>query len=102
MSKRLDKYLCDKNIGTRSQVKALIQKGQVTINDEVIKKPETKVSDSDIVCCQGRVLSNEGLGRSLGRGRGNPFQYSCLENPMDRGARQATVHGVAKSWTRLK
>lgn len=59
MSKRLDKYLCDKNIGTRSQVKALIQKGQVTINDEVIKKPETKVSDSDIVCCQGRVLSNE-------------------------------------------
>jgi len=59
VSKRLDKYLCDKNIGTRSQVKALIQKGQVTINDEVIKKPETKVSDSDIVCCQGRVLSNE-------------------------------------------
>lgn len=59
MSKRLDKYLCDKNIGTRSQVKALIQKGQVTVNDEVIKKPETKVSDSDIVCCQGRVLSNE-------------------------------------------
>ena len=31
----------------------------------------------------------------------NPLQYSCLENPMDRGAWQATVHGVAKSWTRL-
>lgn len=59
MSKRLDKYLCDKNIGTRSRVKALIQKGQVTVNDEVIKKPETKVSDSDIVCCQGTILSNE-------------------------------------------
>ena len=34
-------------------------------------------------------------------GPGNPFQYSCLENPMDRGAWRATVHGVAKSWTRL-
>ena len=36
-------------------------------------------------------------GRSPGGGSGNPFQYSCLENPMDRGAWQATVHGVAKS-----
>ena len=36
-----------------------------------------------------------------GRGHGNPLQYSCLENPMDGGAWQATVHGVAKSWTRL-
>ena len=42
-----------------------------------------------------------GLGRSLGEGNGNPFQYSCLENPMDRGAWQATAHGVAKSRTRL-
>ena len=41
-----------------------------------------------------------GWGRSPGEGNGNPLQYSCLENPMDRGARQATVHGVAKSWTR--
>ena len=38
-----------------------------------------------------------GSGRSPGRDRGNPLQYSCLENPMDRGAWQATVHGVAKS-----
>ena len=42
-----------------------------------------------------------GLGRSLGEGNGNLLQYYCLENPMDRGAWQATVHGVAKSWTRL-
>ena len=35
-----------------------------------------------------------GLGRSPGGGHGNPFQYSCLGNPMDRGAWQATVHGV--------
>ena len=40
-------------------------------------------------------------GRSLGEGKGNPFQYSCLENPMDRGAWRAAVHGVTKSWTRL-
>ena len=38
-----------------------------------------------------------GLGRSPGEGNGNPFQYSCLENPMDRGAWPATVHGVAES-----
>jgi len=38
---------------------------------------------------------------SLGEGNGNPLQYSCLENPMDGGTWWATVHGVAKSWTRL-
>ena len=37
-----------------------------------------------------------GSGRSLAEGIGNPLQFSCLGNPMDRGARQATVHGVAK------
>ena len=40
-----------------------------------------------------------GLGRSPGEGNGNPLQYFCLENPTDRGAWQATVHGVAKSTT---
>ena len=43
-----------------------------------------------------------GLGRSPGGGHGNPFQYSCLEKPMDRGAWQATVNRVAKSQTQLK
>ena len=43
-----------------------------------------------------------GLGRSPGERHGNPLQYSYLENPRDRGARQATVHRVAKSWTQLK
>ena len=42
-----------------------------------------------------------GLGRSPGEGHGNPLQYSCLENSMDRRAWQATVHGAAKSQTRL-
>ena len=42
-----------------------------------------------------------GLGRSPGGGNGNQLQYSCLENSRDRGAWQATVHGVAKSWALL-
>ena len=48
------------------------------------------------------IGSIPGLGRSPGGGQGNPLQYSCLENPMDRGAQRATVHGVAKSQTQLK
>ena len=42
-----------------------------------------------------------GSGRFLGEGNDYPLQCSCLENPIDRGAWQATVLGVAKSWTRL-
>ena len=43
-----------------------------------------------------------GSERSPGEGNGYPLWYSCLENPTDRGAWQATVHGVTKSWTRLR
>ena len=43
-----------------------------------------------------------GSGRSPGGGHGNPFQYSCLDNPLDRRAWPATVHGVTKSHTQLK
>ena len=46
--------------------------------------------------------SIQGSGKFPSGGHGNPLQYSCLRNPMDRGAWQATVHRVAKSWTRLK
>ena len=53
-------------------------------------------------CNAGDLGSIPGSGRSPGEGNGNPFQYSCLENPMDRGAWWATVHRVAKSRTRLK
>ena len=45
--------------------------------------------------------SNPGLGRFLGGGHGNSLQYSCLENPMNRGALWTTVHRVTKSRTRL-
>ena len=50
----------------------------------------------------GNLGSIPGSGRSSGEGNGNPLQYYCLENPMDRVAWQATVHGVAKSRTRLR
>ena len=42
-----------------------------------------------------------GSGRSTGEGNGNSLQYSCLGNPMDRGAWRATVPGITKSWTQL-
>ena len=51
--------------------------------------------------CQCRRHKRSGLERYSGGGHGNPFQYSCLENPMDRGAWWATVHGVTKSWTQM-
>ena len=59
-------------------------------------------SDSkESACNVGDLGSIPGLGSFPGGRHGNPFQYSCLENPMDRGAWQATVHGVAKSRTWL-
>ena len=64
--------------------------GQISFVAQTVKRlstmPETRV----------RTL---GQGRSSGEGNGNPFHYSCLENPMDRGAWWAAVHGVTKSWT---
>ena len=59
--------------------------------DSVIKNPPANTGDTEDT---GLIL---GLGRSPGGGHGNPFQYSCLENPMDRGAWWAIVHMVAKS-----
>ena len=59
-------------------------------------------SDGKVSACnvgdQGSVPES---GRSPGEGSGTPLQYSCLKNPMDGGAWWATVHEVAKSWTRL-
>ena len=49
----------------------------------------------------GDVGSVSGLGRSPGGGNGNPLQYSCQDNSMDRGVRQAIVQRVTKSWTQL-
>ena len=52
-------------------------------------------------CSAGDPGSIPGSGRYAGEGNSNPVQYSCLENPLDRGAWQATVCGVAKSRTQL-
>ena len=59
-------------------------------------------SDSkESTCNAGNLDSISGSGRSPGGGYGHPLKYSCLENPMDRGAWWATVHGVSKSQTQL-
>ena len=57
--------------------------------------------DKESACHVGDLGLIPGLGRFPGGGHGNPFQYSCLENPIDRGAQQAIVHGMAMSQTRL-
>lgn len=67
---RLDKYLADMGMGTRSEVKQFIKKGQVLVNDEVVKKPECKVSttDDEIICCGQKVGYTE-------------FEYIMLNKP---------------------
>ena len=60
----------------------------------VVNNPSANAGDK-------RPGSSPGLGRSPGEGNSNTLQYSCLENPMDRGPWRATVHGVTKSRTRL-
>ena len=57
------------------------------------------LSSKESACNAGDAGSIAGSGRYPGEGKGNPLQDSCLENPMDRGALWATVHGVTKSWT---
>ena len=71
----------------------LILVSKVTL---VIKNPPANAGDAR------EVGSISGSGRSPGGGHGNPLQYSCLKNPMDREAWRATVHRVEKTWTRLK
>ena len=61
----------------------------------VVKNPPANAGD---VRDKGSI---PGLGRFLEGGNGNPLQYFCLKNPMDKGAWQATVHGVTESQTRL-
>ena len=67
---------------------------QVSQQALVVESQPAKAEDSD-------SSSTPGSGRSPGGGNGTPLQYSCLENPMDRGAWRATVHGATKSQTQL-
>ena len=59
---RLDKFLCEMGVGTRSEVKNYLKKGQVTVNEEIIKKPETKIDENkDTICFLGQPLSYEAV-----------------------------------------
>ena len=81
-------------LGIQIQIWLLYQRAfQVAL---VGKNPPTNAGD---IKDAGSI---PGSGRSSGRGNSNPFQYSCLGNPMDRRAWLATVHGIAKSQVRLK
>ena len=75
--------------------KAALVTQQASLVVQLIKNPPANAGDTR------DVGSIPGLGKSLGEGNGSPLQYSCLENPMDRGALWATVHEVATSRTRL-
>ena len=55
----------------------------------------------NLTASAGDTVSVPGSGRSSGEGNGNPLQYFCLENPMDRGTWWAIVRGVTKCWTQL-
>jgi len=59
------------------------------------------LSSKEFACQTGDMGLIPGSGRSPGKGNGNPLQYSCLGNPIDRRAWQATVHEVTKSQTQL-
>lgn len=81
---RLDKFLCEMNIGTRSQVKDYIRAGQITVNDMIIKKADLKISESDDrICYQGRLLCYR------------PFVYYMLNKP--RGVVSATTDNSSKT-----
>lgn len=81
---RLDKFLCEMNIGTRSQVKDYIRKGQVTVNGGIAKKPEEKVTeDKDVITFQGRVLTYQ------------KFYYYMLNKP--QGVVSATKDNMDKT-----
>ena len=71
-------------------------KTEFTLVGSVVKNPPASVGDA------GNIGLIPGSGRSPGGGNGNLLQYSCLENPTDRGAWQATVHRLAKSQRRLQ
>ena len=72
--------------------KKIYQSRWVSLVAQPEKNPTAMQEMEDV----GSIL---GSGKSPREGNGNPLQYSCLDNPMDRGSQQATVRGVAKSWT---
>ena len=88
------------NCKDRSTLKYILVNNFLHYLSSISGFPSSSVG-KESTCNAGDQHSIPGSGRSSGEGDGNPVQYSCLENPMDRGAWQATVHGVAKSQTQL-
>ena len=78
-----------------------LHKNVNTRNTAVLYGAPWWLGGKEPVCQCRRCRFDPGLARSPGEGNGNTLQHSCLGNPKDRGACRATVHGVAKSWTRL-
>ena len=87
--------------GIEHSVESQASTEQGTVLEKLSESCVTVASQpgKESACSAGEPGSIPGSGRSSGEGNGNPLQYSCLENPMDGGAWQATVHGVAKSRT---
>ena len=79
----------------------LMEKGQATIHPSILGDFPGGSDNKASAYNEGDPGSNPGSGRSPGEGGGNPLQYSCLENPMDREAWWATVHRIAESRTQL-
>ena len=87
-------FLAERGRAENSSMSPVSQLPSAQYNS-VVQNPPVNAGDAGDTC------SIPGSGRSPGGGNGNPLQYSCLKNPMNRGAWRATVHGVVKSWTRL-
>ena len=68
---------------------------------KIVRLPQ-RLSGNESGCDAGDVVFGPGLERSPGGGQGNPLQYSCLENPMDRGASRAPLYRIVMSQTQLK
>ena len=105
--KKLFPFFCDVSSLSvwRGVLFGLIFKNLIVIEYTYVKGLPWWLSGKESACnagAAGDMGSIPGSGRSPGEGRGNPLQCSCLENPMEKGAWRATVHGVAKSCTRLK
>ena len=79
-----------------------VNRGQTEVEKVFLMDYFPGGSDAKESACNGGALGLiPGSGKFPGEGNGNPLQYSCLENPMDRGVWRAMVHCVTKSWTRL-
>ena len=92
----LGTFLMCRNYRTR---KFFHDKSKILLLPSNVQKFLGGLDGKESTCDAGDLGLIPGSGKSFGEGNGNPLQYSCLENSMDRGAWQATVQNVAKNWT---